>query len=54
MMDFSSRCTIERGLGSGGMATAYLAQALKHERQVAVRVIRPEFAAAEGVDQIVP
>jgi len=42
----ADRYTIERELGSGGMATVYLAEDLKHERQVAVKVLRPELAAA--------
>jgi Tol biopolymer transport system component len=42
---------IERELGSGGMATVYLAQDLKHERQVAVKVLRPELAAALGPER---
>ena len=36
----------ERELGRGGMATVYLAQDLKHHRQVAVKVLRPELAGA--------
>jgi tRNA A-37 threonylcarbamoyl transferase component Bud32/TolB-like protein len=47
----SDRYTIERELGAGGMATVYLAQDLKHERQVAVKVLRPELAAALGSDR---
>ncbi|UCG87994.1 MAG: hypothetical protein JSW71_05465 [Gemmatimonadota bacterium] len=47
----SDRYTIERELGSGGMATVYLAQDLKHERQVAVKVLRPELAAALGPER---
>jgi serine/threonine-protein kinase len=43
--------TIERELGSGGMATVYLAQDLKHDRQVAVKVLRPELAAALGSER---
>ena len=35
----ADRYAIERELGSGGMATVYLAQDLKHERQVAVKVL---------------
>ena len=35
---------IERGLGSGGMAAVYLAEDLKHHRQGAVKVLRPELA----------
>jgi serine/threonine protein kinase/tetratricopeptide (TPR) repeat protein len=42
---------LERELGSGGMATVYLAQDLKHERQVAVKVLRPELAAALGPER---
>ena len=39
---------IERELGRGGMATVWLAHDLKHDRQVAIKVIRPELAAALG------
>jgi eukaryotic-like serine/threonine-protein kinase len=42
---------IERELGRGGMATVYLAHDLKHDRQVAIKVIRPELAAALGGDR---
>ena len=44
----ASRYAVERELGSGGTATVYLAEDLKHERQVAVKVLRPELAAALG------
>jgi serine/threonine protein kinase/tetratricopeptide (TPR) repeat protein len=44
----SDRYTIERELGAGGMATVYLARDLKHERQVAIKVLRPELAAVLG------
>jgi len=37
----SDRYRIERELGAGGMATVYLAQDLKHDRQVAIKVLRP-------------
>jgi len=47
----SDRYQIERELGSGGMATVYLALDLKHERQVAVKVFRPELAAALGTQR---
>jgi len=47
----SDRYTIERELGSGGMATVYLARDLKHDRKVAVKVFRPELAAALGTDR---
>jgi serine/threonine protein kinase/Tol biopolymer transport system component len=42
------RYTIERELGSGGMATVYLAQDLKHDRNVALKVMRPELSAILG------
>ena len=42
------RYKIERELGRGGMATVYLAHDQKHHRQVAIKVLRPEFAAALG------
>ena len=41
----SDRYTIERELGQGGMATVYLAHDLKHNRQVAVKVLRPDLYA---------
>jgi predicted ATPase len=43
-----SRYRIERELGSGGMATVYLAEDLKHDRKVALKVLRPELLAAGG------
>ncbi|HUQ48078.1 MAG TPA: protein kinase [Gemmatimonadaceae bacterium] len=47
----SDRYRIERELGSGGMATVYLAQDVKHDRRVAVKVLRPELAAVIGADR---
>jgi serine/threonine-protein kinase len=44
----ASRYRLERELGQGGMARVYLAQDLKYERQVAVKVLRPELAAEVG------
>jgi len=44
----ADRYVIERELGSGGMATVYLAADLKHGRQVAVKVLRSELAEAVG------
>ena len=40
---FADSYAIERELGSGGMATVYLAEDLKHDRQVAIKVMRPEL-----------
>ncbi len=48
---FADRYRIERHLGEGGMATVYLAEDLKHERKVAVKVLRPDLAAALGSDR---
>jgi Tol biopolymer transport system component len=45
------RYRIERELGHGGMATAYLAHDRKHDRPVALKVLRPELAAALGPER---
>ncbi len=45
------RYVLERELGAGGMATVYLAQDRKHDRKVAVKVLRPELAAVIGADR---
>jgi len=45
------RYALLRELGSGGMATVYLAEDLKHQRQVAVKVLRPELAAVIGAER---
>ena len=47
----ADRYAIERELGSGGMATVYLAKDVKHRRKVAVKVLRPELAAVLGSDR---
>jgi TolB-like protein/Tfp pilus assembly protein PilF len=47
----ASRYRIVRELGHGGMATVYLAEDLKHDRQVAVKVLRPELAASLGPER---
>ncbi len=47
----TERYQLERELGAGGMATVYLAQDLKHDRKVAVKVLRPELAAVIGADR---
>jgi serine/threonine protein kinase len=43
--------TITREIGSGGMATVYLAHDVKHDREVALKVLRPELAAALGAER---
>jgi len=47
----SDRYHIEREIGSGGMATVYLARDLKHDRKVAIKVLRPELAAVLGSER---
>ncbi len=47
----ADRYTIERELGAGGMATVYLAHDVKHDRNVAVKVLRPELAAVLGAER---
>jgi serine/threonine protein kinase len=48
---FADRYRIERRLGEGGMATVYLAEDLKHDRKVALKVLRPELGAVLGADR---
>ena len=52
-MSLADRYRIERELGAGGMATVYLAQDLKHDRKVAVKVLKPELAAVIGAERFV-
>ena len=47
----STAYVVERELGQGGMATVYLASDLKHDRKVAIKVLRPELAAVIGADR---
>ena len=47
----ADRYRIERELGQGGMATVYLAQDLKHDRKVAIKVLRPELSAVLGAER---
>jgi tRNA A-37 threonylcarbamoyl transferase component Bud32 len=61
MSEFAERLTsvladryrIEQEIGQGGMATVYLAQDLRHDRKVAVKVLKPELAAVLGADRFV-
>ena len=50
---FAGRYRLERELGAGGMATVYLAADLKHDRKVAIKVLKPELAAVLGADRFV-
>jgi len=47
----ADRYRIEREIGAGGMATVYLARDLRHGRAVALKVLRPDMAAAMGVER---
>ena len=47
----ADRYAIDEEIGSGGMATVYLAKDVKHDRDVAVKVLRPELAAALGPER---
>ena len=48
---FGARYRIEREVGRGGMATVYLARDLRHDRAVALKVLRPELAAVLGPER---
>jgi serine/threonine-protein kinase len=47
----ADRYVVERELGAGGMATVYLAHDVKHDRKVALKVLRPELAAVIGAER---
>lgn len=47
----ADRYRIERELGSGGMATVYLAHDIKHDRKVAIKVLKPELGAVLGPER---
>jgi len=49
----ADRYRLERELGQGGMATVYLAADLKHDRKVAIKVLKPELAAVLGAERFV-
>jgi hypothetical protein len=47
----ADKYVVERPIGAGGMATVYLARDLRHDREVALKVLRPELAAVIGADR---
>ena len=47
----ADRYALDRELGRGGMATVYLARDLKHDRQVAMKVLRPQLGAVLGAER---
>src|ERR1043166_6728224 len=47
----SGRYAVEREIGAGGIATAFLARDLKHDRRVALKVLNPELGAVLGVER---
>jgi serine/threonine protein kinase len=49
----ADRYRVERELGRGGMAVVYLAEDLKHGRKVAIKILKPEIAAAIGAERFV-
>lgn len=47
----ADRYQIDREIGSGGMATVYLARDLRHQREVALKILKPELGAVLGTDR---
>jgi serine/threonine-protein kinase len=50
-VDFNTRYKIEREVGQGGMAHVYLAHDIKHDRHVAIKVLRPDLSEGIGKDR---
>ena len=49
----AGKYTVESELGAGGMATVYLAHDIKHNRKVAIKVLKPELSAVIGGERFV-
>ncbi|HEX6872555.1 MAG TPA: protein kinase [Micromonosporaceae bacterium] len=49
----ADRYRIERELGAGGMATVYLAEDIRHQRKVAIKLLKPELAAVLGAERFI-
>jgi serine/threonine-protein kinase len=47
----ADRYAIEREIGQGGMAVVYLGRELKHDRKVAIKVLKPDIASSVSVDR---
>jgi serine/threonine-protein kinase len=47
----TGRYEVEREIGAGGMATVYLAHDRKHDRKVAIKVLRADLGAALGAER---
>jgi serine/threonine-protein kinase len=47
----ADRYRMVREIGAGGMATVYLARDVKHDREVAIKVLKPELGAVLGVER---
>ena len=51
MTALADRYRIDREIGQGGMATVYLAHDIKHDRDVAIKVLKPELGAVLGAER---
>src|SRR6476659_7081478 len=49
----AGRYSLERERGAGGMATVYLAHDVRHDRKVAIKVLKPELAAVLGAERFI-
>ena len=50
----ADKYAIDREIGRGGMATVYLAHDIRHNRNVALKVLNPELGAVLGVEDSSP